>query len=183
MNRWLVPLLMMGFLLSLMGIKNPSIAQGRREEVDLSKSPCSHCLWLIPTGQSNRLGNPLYLLQVYYQKQLIYSFETVSGRHYTQDRNRHRAGTEAPLPDGQYSINRYSVPGTIAEVGGRFIEISPRFRTGRSALGIHYDPSYNKSNGEDGTSGCIGLTNRRDFEQLRRFIEVYPPQFLLVDIQ
>ena len=54
--------------------------------------------------------------------------------------------------------------GTHPEVGGRFLPIEPLFPTGRYALGIHYDPSFQKTNGEDGTVGCIALTP--DFSQI-----------------
>jgi hypothetical protein len=98
-------------------------------------------------------------------------------------RNRHQAGTEAPLPDGKYQVAKTSVAGTIPEAGDRFLAIQPLFRTGRSALGIHYDPSFEKNNGEDGTSGCIGLTNRGDLDFVLNYVRTYRPQYLEVKIQ
>ena len=71
----------------------------------------------------------------------------------------------------------------MVEVGGRFLPVYPRFSTGRTALGIHYDPSYNKGNGEDGTAGCIGLSSRQNFATLLSFVETHKPQLLIVDIQ
>jgi hypothetical protein len=53
----------------------------------------------------------------------------------------------------------------------------------RTALGIHYDPSYNKRNGEDGTSGCIGLTSQDDFNQILSFVETNRPKTLIVNLQ
>ena len=135
------------------------------------------------TGKTNALGNPLYKLNLYSNGQLINTFNTVSGRAHTQHRNRHRAGTEAPLPDGSYRVARVAIPGTLVEAGDRFLPIQPRFQTGRSALGIHYDPSYEKNNGEDGTSGCIGLTSRRELSQVLQYVRTHQPQYLEVHIQ
>lgn len=138
---------------------------------------------LVPMGLTNTLGNPLYELRLYANGQLVGTYKTVVGRAHTQTRNRHQSGTEAPLPDGTYRVARTTVPGTIVEAGDRFLSIEPLFHTGRSALGIHYDPSYEKRNGEDGTSGCIGLTNRADLDLVLNYVRTYQPQYLQVAIQ
>ncbi|TRU22407.1 MAG: L,D-transpeptidase [Microcystis aeruginosa Ma_QC_B_20070730_S2] len=138
---------------------------------------------LTPTALTNKLGNPLYQLSLYGNGQLIAAYMTVAGRAHTQNYNRHQAGTEAPLPDGKYRVAREPVPGTIPEAGDRFLPIQPLFRTRRSALGIHYDPSFEKPNGEDGTSGCIALTNRADLDQVLNYVRTYRPQYLEVNIQ
>lgn len=168
---------------SINRVNKSGLIRGTKQDFNKSVQQCNTCLRLIPSGQLNQQRNPIYLLEIYSQGQLKETFPTVVGRSYTQTRNRHQAGTESPLPDGKYTVSSYSVPGTIPEVGGRFIPIQPQFRTGRSALGIHYDPSYNKNNGEDGTAGCIGLTTRENFNKLRQFIENHHPQLLIVDIQ
>jgi hypothetical protein len=135
------------------------------------------------TGQTNLLGNPLYELRLYLNGEMVSSYLTVSGRSHTQNKNRHQSGTEAPLPDGKYKVAKTSVAGTIPEAGDRFLAIQPLFQTGRSALGIHYDPSFEKNNGEDGTSGCIGLTNKPDLDEMLNFVRTYQPQYLEVNIQ
>ncbi len=184
MNRWLTSMLGAVFCLPLaVGAGNATLAGESKQTAYNLRSHCHTCLRLVPSEQSNQQGNPIYLLEVYHNGKHYYTFEAVAGRAYTQTRNRDRSGTEAPLPDGKYTVSNHSVPGTLAEVGGRFIPVSPRFRTGRTALGIHYDPSYNLANGEDGTAGCIGLATRGDFETLRHFIVTYQPQLLIVDIQ
>lgn len=176
-------------ILSLLGacLKTNPVASAQAEDqvTYQNSSPCYTCLRLIPDPQrrTNQLGNPLYLLEVYLDGQVIYTLETVTGRSFSQQRNRHIGGTEAPLPDGEYRISSRIVPGSMKEVGGTFIPISPRFRTGRSDLGIHYDPSFNQYNGEDGTSGCIGLTNKADRDLINRFVKNYHPQNLIVDIE
>lgn len=138
---------------------------------------------LTPTGQTNALNNPLYELRLYLNGQLVDSFMTVSGRAYTQSRNRHQSGTEAPLPDGRYRVATRVVPGTIPEAGDRFLPIQPLFRTRRTALGFHVDPSFNKNNGEDGTSGCIGLVSKEDLDRFLSFVRTHRPQFIDVKIQ
>ena len=138
---------------------------------------------LIPTGKRNALGNPLYKLYLYANGQEIGAYYTVSGRAHTQNKNRHRAGTEAPLPDGEYKVYRTPIPGTIAEAGDRFLPIQPLFPTGRSALGIHYDPSFEKKNGEDGTSGCIALKNKSELNKVLNYVRTYRPKYLQVNIR
>lgn len=138
---------------------------------------------LTPTGQTNALGNPLYALSLFANGNLQGTHYTVAGRANTQNRNRHRSGTEAPLPDGRYKVSRVPVRGTIPEAGELFLPIQPLFRTGRSALGIHYDPSFGKFNGEDGTSGCIALTNKGELHQVLQYVRTYQPRYLEVNIQ
>lgn len=138
---------------------------------------------LIPTGETNAVGNPLYQLHLYANGQEIGAYDTVSGRAHTQNKNRHRAGTEAPLPDGKYKVSRTSIPGTISEAGDRFLPIQPLFQTGRSALGIHYDPSFEKKNGEDGTSGCIALKNKSELSKVLNYVRTYQPKYLQVNIR
>jgi hypothetical protein len=137
---------------------------------------------LVPSARRNAFGNPIYSLRLWQGGQLVASYDAVSGRSHTQGRNRHVAGTQAPLPNGQYRVSRNTQPGAVPEVGGIFLPISPTFRTGRSQLGIHYDPSYEKNRKEDGTSGCIGLTNREDRDAVLRFVRQRRPQFLFVRI-
>ena len=76
---------------------------------------------LAPTGRKNAVGNPLYELHLYVNGQLLRSYDAVTGRAHTQNRNRHQAGMEAPLPDGRYQVSRTVVPGSKYEVGGRFL--------------------------------------------------------------
>ena len=137
---------------------------------------------LTATGKTNTLNNPLYKLRLYADGKLVDSFITVSGRTFTQAKNRHKSGTQAPLPDGKYTVATSTIPGAIAEAGDDFLPIQPQFKTGRSELGFHVDPSFEKSNGEDGTAGCIGLTSREDLDRLLTFVDKYQPEFLDVKI-
>ncbi|WP_143288263.1 L,D-transpeptidase [Calothrix rhizosoleniae] len=143
----------------------------------------SSYITLRPTGQTNALNNPLYELRLYANGQLINRFLTVTGRRHTQNRNRHQSGTEAPLPDGKYTVSISTIRGSIAEAGDQFLPIWPLFKTGRTDLGFHVDPSFEKNNGEDGTSGCIGLISKQHLSQVVTFVRTYRPKFIDVRIQ
>lgn len=138
----------------------------------------------------NSYGNPIYILRLCIKGKEQKSYQIVTGRSFTQQRNRNQSGTHSPLPDGRYRISDELTQGTVVEVGRvdglnvsqPFLPISPMFRTGRSALGIHVDPSYNKDPKEDGTSGCIGLTNTADFKSLWSDINQYQIRDLQVAI-
>jgi hypothetical protein len=143
----------------------------------------SSYMLLTPTGMTNAQNNPLYQLSFYANGQLIRAYAAVTGRAYTQTRNRQQAGTQAPLPNGRYRVFKSTIPGTTSEVGGRFLPIQPLFRTGRSGLGIHYDPSFGQGNGEDGTEGCIALTNQWELDELLNYVRIYQPEYLEVNIQ
>ncbi|WP_414624349.1 L,D-transpeptidase [Calothrix sp. CCY 0018] len=148
-------------------------------------NPLNHLgnfMTLTATGQTNTLNNPLYKLRLYADGKLVDSFTTVSGRTFTQTKSRHQSGTEAPLPDGKYTVASSTIPGAIAEAGEHFLPIEPKLKTGRSALGFHFDPSFEKSNGEDGTAGCIGLISTEDLDKLLSFVDTYKPEFLDVQI-
>ncbi len=157
---------------------------GQSKNISRVNSPRGSVNYMIltPTEKKNKLDNPLFELNLYANRELVKTYEVVTGRSHTQNRNPHVAGTEAPLPDGSYRVASSTIPGTHPEVGGRFLPIQPLFSTGRSALGIHYDPSFEKNNGEDGTSGCIGLIRKSDFDELVQQIRNYQLQDLKVSI-
>jgi hypothetical protein len=139
---------------------------------------------------TNKYGNPIYMLHVCVGGKERRSFEIVTGRNYTQQRNRNQSGTQSPLPNGKYRMGNTLVQGTLVEVGKvdglnvrqPFLAISPLFNTGRSALGFHVDPSYNKDPKEDGTSGCIGFLNQTDFKSFWANVQQYQIKDLQVAI-
>jgi hypothetical protein len=136
----------------------------------------------------NRFNNPIYKLTAYRSRSTGQTFRlnAVSGRAFTQNRNRYQTQTHAPLPDGSYSVAARVEQGTIPEVGGTMIPIFPKpgfsSRMTRSALGIHWDPSFDRDRKEDGTSGCVGLTTRQDYRRVRDFVLAYHPRSLEVRI-
>ncbi len=138
----------------------------------------------------NRYGNPIYILHLCVRGKEQKSFDIVTGRNFTQNKNRDRSGTHSPLPNGKYRVSNALTQGMLAEVGRvdglsvrqPFLPISPMFVTGRSALGIHVDPSYDIDPKEDGTSGCIGLTNAANFKDLWASIKQYQIRELQVAI-
>ncbi len=188
MNTVVKTLIMAGLVLPLASacrsLESKALAEQTKQTVYRPQAPCLTCLRLIrdPHNRKNHQGNPIYRLETYLDGHKIYTMDTVTGRAHTQNFNRNLVGSEAPLPDGKYNISRQIVPGTIPEVGETFIAVYPQFRTGRIALGIHYDPSYNQNNGEDGTSGCIGLTNKSDRHLINQFVQKYHPKELIVEI-
>jgi hypothetical protein len=141
-------------------------------------------LKLIPSkgGKSNRVGNTIYRLEAYVDSKLYRIFNAVTGRASSQRKNRYRDDFDAPLPDGVYRVSKQILPGTHRELGRTFVAIYPRFRTKRKDMGIHLDPSYNKRNGKDGTSGCIGLTSQLDRDEFNQYIRKYHPYNLIVRI-
>jgi hypothetical protein len=158
----------------------------------LSSASCQAfpCLILSqdPSNPKNRFNNPIYKLTAYRDKTLNYTFQldAVTGRGFTQARNRYQSNTEAPLPDGSYAVAARVAAGNISEVGGTMVPIFPKpgfnRRMRRTALGIHWDPSFDRDKKEDGTSGCIGLTNKDDYHRVRDFILKYHPRSLEVQI-
>ncbi len=151
-------------------------------------------MMLVPTDRKNGLGNPIYSLQLYENGRLFRQFDTVSGRRNTQNADRLTSGTQAPLPDGEYSVG-VPVEGSNPEIGkssdGKrwFIPTDlSNLEQGnggrpskRSALGIHLDPSFGLAQ-EDGTEGCVGLTNLRDWQEVLAWIKTKKPGVLKVNI-
>jgi hypothetical protein len=150
-------------------------------------SSTNNYLFLGNGTTKNKYGNPIYMLHTCIGGREKRSYEIVTGRSFTQQKNRNQSGTHSPLPDGEYRMSNALTQGMVVEVGRvngldvsqPFLPISPMFNTGRSALGIHVDPSYNKDQKEDGTSGCIGLTNTADFKAL--WSDIY--QYQIRDLQ
>lgn len=148
------------------------------------------CLTLTPGSSNlqNRFNNPIYKLTAYRDKtsNYLFQFNAVTGRGFTQNRNRYKSNTQAPLPDGSYTVAARVVTGTIREVGGTMVPIFPKPgfnpRMRRTDLGIHWDPSFDRDKKEDGTSGCIGLTTKSDYHRVRNFILKHHPRSLEVQI-
>jgi len=151
------------------------IAQARQE------GQCRNCLVMIPTGTTNKLGNPTYkLVGLGPQKQPLYQGTVVTGRAHTQDQDRNVAGTESPAPFGVYGVEpTVRAPGS-PEVGVGFIPVYAQFPTERTNLGFHHDPSFEKNNGEDGTAGCIATATRQGFYNLKKFVLEHQPQKLIL---
>lgn len=136
----------------------------------------------VPAGESNSFGNPLIRVEMYAEGKLQDSVLAVSGRAYTQNRNRHIAGTKAPLPDGRYTVSSQIVYGDHPEVARQFIYIWPQFSTGRTELGFHLDPSFNIDPKEDGTDGCVGLISPAHRAKLFGWILKNKPRYLEVNL-
>ncbi len=169
--------------------QDPQVVNHPRSRSSICRAfPCL-ILSLDPSHAHNRFNNPTYKLTAYRDRTSDYLFQldAVAGRGFTQARNRYQSNTEAPLPDGSYSVSARTVVGTIWEVGGTMVPIFPKpgfdARMRRTALGIHWDPSFNKDKKEDGTSGCIALTTKGDYHRVRDFVLKYRPRSLEVRIE
>lgn len=128
--------------------------------------------------------DPIWSLQLKVGDQIVTSMPALTGRFNKQQANRHQAGNKSPLPTGTYTIDRAGIergPFGDPELGnGYWIPITPQFRTARSALGFHQDPSWGQKNGESGTSGCIGLDSAQSTALLVAWIKHYNIQQLIV---
>lgn len=126
--------------------------------------------------------DPIWSVLVVLPDGKTHKFPALVGRANKQNVNRHTSGNESPLPPGKYVITEVEpiTPGLNPELGkAAWIGIEPTFRTGRSALGLHHDPSAGKSI-ESGTSGCVGLLRHADTLQLADLIRKYNIRNLLV---
>jgi hypothetical protein len=133
---------------------------------------------LVSTSEVNKLQNPILNLILYVNNQEIGRYKCTSARAFLRDSRK----TNNVIPDGQYTIASNTTKGTVPEVGGLFLPITPNFKTNRSALGIHFDPSFNKNNGEDGTHGCIGLITASDRDLVQKQILENKIKILIVDL-
>lgn len=121
--------------------------------------------------------DPIWKVELVVDGRVEDSVEAVIGRSYRQAVNRHISGNESPLPVGNYRVDRGGIVRerfSNPELGsGYWIPVTPLFSTGRSALGIHQDPSWGKLNNESGTSGCIGLKTAEDTSRVVEWIRKY----------
>lgn len=118
-------------------------------------------------------GDPVWQLRLDVPGQRSRSFEALVGRASRQEADRHRLGSQAPLPPGRYRLTDISAiePGDPVELGRvLWIGLEPQFPTGRLALGIHHDPSAGLG-AESGTDGCIGLIRGEDLRRLAALLE------------
>jgi hypothetical protein len=137
---------------------------------DLTKTCANlrNTMLLSKSDKVNKFGNSIWLLTLPNCK----SFKAVTGRANTQKLNRNQSGNHSPLPPGSYRVGRtHDTKGLNSELGGTwFIDLEPDFKTDRSQLGIHWDPSYERSKVDDGTAGCVALTNSEDLDSIEAAI-------------
>lgn len=128
--------------------------------------------------------DPVWSVQLVANNQVLDQLPALVGRSYRQTANRHQAGSKSPLPIGTYAIDRSGIaraPFDDPELGkGYWVPVTPLFPTQRSALGFHQDPSWGRTNGESGTSGCIGLESPEATAKLVDWIKHYNIRQLIV---
>ncbi len=91
------------------------------------------------------------------------------------------ANSQAPLPFGIYKFN---FPGVVefkdGEFGGVWSSMTPTFTTGRSELGVHYDPSALRQNSNSGTAGCFATPTIQERDIMTNFIRTHKPVHFVV---
>jgi Bacterial SH3 domain len=111
---------------------------------------------------------------------VIDTVQAVSGRINNQTPS-HTSGSEAPLPFGIYM---FTAPGVVeykaGEFGGVWSPVTPTFKTGRSEIGVHYDPSAKKKDNTAGTAGCFATPTEGERDRMTKFIKAYKPTHLIV---
>jgi hypothetical protein len=124
---------------------------------------------LFKTDKVNKFGNPLWALMLPDCR----AYTAVVGRAHTQNLDRNQSGNQSPLPPGAYRVGQvHDVRGLEPELGNTiFIDLVPNFRTERTDLGIHWDPSFNRDKEKDGTAACIALTNAADLDAVNDAIK------------
>ncbi len=110
----------------------------------------------------------------------IKTVRAVSGRANKQTPS-HVEGTQTPLPFGIY---KFDFPGSVerkdGEFGGVWSPVTPTFKTGRSEIGIHYDPSALLNNANSGTAGCFATPTVAERETMTSFIRNHKPTHFVV---
>lgn len=111
---------------------------------------------------------------------LINTVRAVSGRADRQTPS-DVAGSQTPIPFGIYT---FDFPGVVefkdGEFGGVWSSATPIFSTGRSELGVHYDPSALLNNNNSGTAGCLATPTIRERDIVTSFIRAHKPSHLIV---
>jgi hypothetical protein len=104
----------------------------------------------------------------------------VSGRASNQTPS-HVGGSQAPIPFGVY---KFDFPGVVefkdGEFGGVWSSMTPTFTTGRTELGVHYDPSALRQNSNSGTAGCFATPTIRERDLMTNFIRTHKPLYFVV---
>lgn len=167
----------------------PRESQGNTEANAIALQPecLDNCIKAFRTSEK-RNGNYIYRATLFTQdphdEDLV--IEMVSGRPYAQSRDTHIPDQSAPLPFGSYSLGAgHRLDDSAArELGGIWIAATPQFITRRTALGLHYDPSFGidwqSRDTESGTEGCLAAITEADREKLIDFAQQYQPTKLEV---
>lgn len=150
-----------------------------------SAKESNNSLRVIKTSKNvSSTNDPIWRVELVVNDKVVDYVDALIGRSYRQNSNRNISGNKSPLPIGTYSIDSLGIskaPFDDPELGrGYWIPIIPLFSTGRSVLGIHQDPSWGKTNGESGTSGCIGLKSAEETEKVENWIRKYKIHTLTV---
>lgn len=140
---------------------------------------CNNCVYITNSGEVNSQDNVIYNVSVIVDYE-VYNFKTLSGRSWTQELDRNKASKGAPSPNGSYTIGNLT-DGYKYETGGVFLPYEPNFKTERSFLGFHIDPSWGLDNDEDGTVGCHAFESMKYFEGFYFLVKNNSIKDLIID--
>ena len=136
-------------------------------------------IWITQGQGENPRGNPLWDVQIYVNKELRLTLQSVSGQATTQNLDRNISGNLSPSPDGEYRLQTFpGVPDGNPELGGVWLPYFPKFPTQRSALGFHIDPGWGGA--RDGTAGCHAFRTLSEYNQLLDFVIKYKIDTLVI---
>lgn len=147
------------------------------------------------SGKKDADGLDILRFELVQGGKVIDSFEGgTTGRADNQDKAgtnaTHKAGSETPLPDGTWKINKYNAkkipdidlsnytPESIptGQVGPAWIGLTPDFNTGRSQIGIHMNDIV------PGTAGCIAFTDPAQINKIASWVMKDGASNLFVDL-
>jgi len=151
------------------GLEKKALASFKSIKVKAFENPCDNCVFVEKGIGYTYKNNPILNVSIYKDSQLIETYKGVSGRWNTQNIDRNIANVGAPSPNGEYIILP-ETKGYHDETGGVFIPYEPTFKTQRSLLGFHVDPSWGLDNGEDGTIGCIAFKSIEEYNKFKNSI-------------
>ncbi|MEM7553366.1 MAG: SH3 domain-containing protein [Cyanobacteria bacterium P01_A01_bin.84] len=124
-------------------------------------------------------GLKVYKTQLINKKgEVIDTVRLISGR-VNQQTPSHIPNTQTPPPFGIYT---FQYPGWVyegkdlkKEFGGVWSPIIPTFKTQRSEIGIHYDPSTFSKTINVGTAGCFATPTVEEKKKMTNFIRTHKP--------
>ncbi|PAX52349.1 SH3 domain-containing protein [Brunnivagina elsteri] len=170
-------------------ISEPTFAGSRKwVQIDTNRWIANEFITVIRSAKlvAKRTTETINGLRVYQTRlidgtgKLINTVRAVSGRANKQTPS-NIAGSQTPLPFGIY---KFDSPGSVGfkggEFGGVWSPVTPIFNTGRSEIGVHYDPSALLNNSNSGTAGCFATPTTREKEIMTNFINTYKPTHLIV---
>lgn len=117
------------------------------------------------TGQKDEFGLDILSVTMFDQKgKNVGSYRVNSGKPEKQGTDTSVVGTGAPIPFGSYDVGTPEAADDIPGMRSDFIPITPRFKTQRSLLGIHFDGDRKT---DPGSMGCVVFKSKAEFDTFK----------------